>query len=58
MNPGDVVYLKSGSPALTIKSVRGANVEVTWLDGFETPCTAEFPVVCLTTTDPRGWTRK
>lgn len=59
MRPGFVVYLKSGGPALTIKSVLRSKVaDVTWLDGSETPRSAEFPLVCLTKTDPKGWSRK
>ena len=59
MNIGDIVYLKSGGPALTIKSVHRCEVaDVTWLDGNETLRSAEFPLVCLTKTDPKGWSRK
>ena len=58
MKPGDIVYLKSGSPALTVKLMYGDVAVVTWFDDSETPCTAEFPVVCLSEVNHSSWTAK
>ena len=58
MKPGDIVYLRSGSPALTVKRVYGDMAEVGWLADRETLRTAEFPQVCLSETNYSGWTAK
>lgn len=61
MNPGDVVYLKSDGPALTVicpelvqLTPDGPQVEyaiVTWFSGKEDR-TRSFPVTSLTKTEP------
>ncbi len=35
LKTGDVVYLKGGSPALTVQEVAGNDVHVTWFKGEE-----------------------
>lgn len=50
--PGQVVYLKSGSPPLTVYSVRGdGHVNVEWFHDGK-PHRDAFPAECLTTTEP------
>jgi uncharacterized protein YodC (DUF2158 family) len=57
MNPGDVVYLKSGGPAMTVRRVQGDIVaEVLWFSDEDTLCTADFPLVCLSTSLNHNWT--
>jgi uncharacterized protein YodC (DUF2158 family) len=61
MNPGDVVYLKSGGPAMTVGCIEMlkmtqsgplvAYAVVSWFAGKES-CTKQFPVTSLTKTDP------
>lgn len=52
MNAGDVVYLNSGGPALTVLSVDGNGlVSVQWFAGAEYR-SAQFPTASLTATDP------
>ena len=60
MNPGDVVYLKSGGPAMTVKRVLTdpSNVDVAWFADKETLCTSQFPVACLSAFADRNWTAK
>jgi len=58
MKPGDIVYLRSGSPALTVKRVYGDMAEVTWLRAGDLFSTAEFPQVCLSETNHSSWTAK
>lgn len=56
MKQGDVVYLKSGSPELTVTTVDPENeatveVGVAWMDGSIVRHTS-FPAACLTKTKP------
>lgn len=43
---GDVVLLNSGSPNLTVDSVVGNDVNVSWMDGAEKRV-SRFPFACL-----------
>ncbi len=46
---GQLVYLNSGSPPLTITEVYDdETVEVAWIDGQLAPQSTSFPTVCLT----------
>ncbi|MBL7937490.1 MAG: DUF2158 domain-containing protein [Bacteroidia bacterium] len=47
ISAGDVVYLKSGSPALTVKSVSGNKALTSWFINNE-PKTEGFELVMLT----------
>ena len=48
-NPGDVVTLKSGGPALTVTRVEGADVEVVWYaDAEEVFRKDTLPLIALT----------
>ena len=58
MKPGDIVYLKSGSPALTVTRVYGDMAEVTWLRAGNLFGYGEFPLVCLSATNHSSWTAK
>lgn len=58
MKPGDIVYLKSGSPALTITRVYGDMAEVTWMRTGELLSSGEFPLACLSETNHSSWTAK
>ena len=51
LKTGDVVYLKSGSPALTVQEVDGEDVYVSWFkgEGFERN---RFKIAQLTTEKP------
>ena len=51
---GDVVYLKSGGPAMTIAKTRNDSYTVQWIDSGENLRTHEFPGACLTQVKPRG----
>lgn len=50
--PGDVVYLSSGGPSMTVLTVH-ANGSVTcqWFDDRRKLCTEDFPAVTLTKVD-------
>ena len=51
MKVGDVVYLKSGSPPLTIVQLNGGNASVMWFaHEMSAPQGAEFPLDALTST--------
>lgn len=50
-NPGDIVWLKSGGPPMTVNSLDGTNVNVQWFVGNQFQ-TASLPAASLTTTDP------
>ena len=62
MNPGDVVYLKSGGPAMTVGCIEMMKISqsgppvayavVSWFSGKESCCTKQFPVTSLTKTEP------
>ena len=64
MNPGDVVYLKSGGPAMTVKKLEVRShtpgvqsADVSWFADKGTLCSGTFPVSCLTSESPRvAWT--
>lgn len=51
---GDVVYLNSGSPKLTITDVRdsGTKITVAWIDQTQSVQSSTFPSDCLTRTLP------
>lgn len=57
MNIGDIVYLKSGGPAMVVLSPDTTGdhlvecVVVTWFSGKEDKIRS-FPLVCLTKTEP------
>jgi len=52
---GDIVYLKSGSPKMTVETVHDADkLTVTWItDGGKLVVSRIFPVDCLTKVEPR-----
>ena len=47
VRPGDVVYLKSGSPGMTVRAVKDDKVECIWFDKARVR-TDDFPEVTLT----------
>lgn len=47
---GDVVYLKSGSPKMTVSALRGEAI-VSWFDGTK-EMNSHYPLDCLTRTNP------
>jgi len=50
---GDVVFLNSGSPKLTVTEVNeNDSVDVTWIDGTGDVNEATFPGACVST-DPK-----
>lgn len=52
MKKGDLVFLKSGSPLLTVEDIDiDGSVEVTWFHGGQCSV-ANFPEVCLTYDEP------
>lgn len=52
MEIGDVVYLKSGGPSMTVQAFpEKDSVQVQWFSGSE-PRSAEFPVASLVVDDP------
>ena len=50
--PGDVVYLKSGGPAMTVDVIQGTMACVTWFAGM-TLATSWIPVANLSHTQPK-----
>lgn len=48
---GDIVYLKSGSPALTVVSWQGDSIRVNWF-ASGTAQQADFHRLCLVVTKP------
>ena len=52
---GDVVYLKSGGPALLVVDINeaGSHVTVAWLDESKRPIEHTFPSACLKMADRR-----
>ena len=54
---GEVVYLNSGSPPLTVRDVKGDMVAVSWdgVDGLEVTM---FLSVCLSRTNYPDWERR
>lgn len=55
MKKGDIVYLNSGSPSLTITEIVGDNATVTWEHDKEGTQLADFPLACLSTTNSKVW---
>ena len=55
MKKGDIVYLNSGSPALTITEIVGDNATVTWEHNKEVTQLADFQLACLRTTNSKVW---
>lgn len=55
MKKGDIVYLNSGSPALTITEIVDDNATVTWEHDKEGTQLADFPLACLSTTNSKVW---
>ncbi|MBN8547163.1 MAG: DUF2158 domain-containing protein [Ignavibacteria bacterium] len=51
---GDVVYLKSGSPGMTITWVENDSCEVSWIDKSGKKHVSQFPKEALTHTDPNA----
>lgn len=51
MVPGDVKYLKSGSPAMTVNAVNGNDITVQWFAGSDYR-SATFPAAALSDSDP------
>ncbi len=47
MKIGDIVMLKSGGPAMTIKAVTSSGVLCVWFTGDNVLCTAEFSLDLL-----------
>ena len=52
MKIGDVVYLKSGSPELTVTDVYLENVQVMWISENDVVQRASFPKACLVVEKP------
>lgn len=46
---GDTVYLKSGSPPLTVTAVADGMVEVAWVALHGHIQTSQFPAACVST---------
>lgn len=64
MNVGDTVYLKSGSPAMTVQHVERSDdyieaenprVEALWFTTEGAMIKNTFPAACLINKDPRYW---
>lgn len=55
MKIGDVVYLNSGSPELTVTQIKNDQVWVNWLGPNNAVHEAIFPSVCLSTTNNPKW---
>lgn len=55
MKQDDIVYLNSGSPALTITEIVVDNATVTWEHDKEGTQLADFPLACLSTTNSKVW---
>jgi len=49
---GEIVYLKSGSPKLTVVSVDGGDVGISWVTSTGCIQTSEFPAECLCSDPP------
>ena len=58
MNVGDVVYLKSGSPELSIISIEGENAFVSWIGYNNTVIKEDFPLACLSKINNPEWIKK
>lgn len=52
MKAGDVVYLKSGGLAMTVKVVVNQDCKCVWFNGGST-LEATFPILVLTDEEPR-----
>lgn len=52
MKTGDVVYLKSGGLAMTVKVVVNQDCKCVWFNGGST-LEAQFPIVVLTDEKPK-----
>jgi uncharacterized protein YodC (DUF2158 family) len=50
---GDVVYLKSGSDAMTITTIDGNSCRVTWHDKKGIEQLSSYPKQALTTKNPK-----
>lgn len=51
---GDTVYLKSGSPRMTVAHVHDEHADVTWItNGGCAVMLQAFKFACLTKTEPR-----
>lgn len=46
LNPGDIVHLKSGSCAMTVKVADGTQVKCVWFHEGDTK-EATFPLACV-----------
>jgi len=46
LEPGDLVSLRSGGPALTVAAVEGAKIHCVWFDGHVLE-EAELPRACV-----------
>lgn len=45
---GDIVWLKSGGPALTVSRVEAVGAQCSWFTKDDVYYTDSFPIVCLT----------
>ena len=50
--PGDQIYLKSGSPAMTVISIDGDDVKCDYFDKNDGLLTAHFPIAAITKVKP------
>jgi uncharacterized protein YodC (DUF2158 family) len=50
--PGDLIYLKSGSPAMTVISVDGDDIKCEYFDKNDGLLTAHFPAVAISKDKP------
>ena len=51
--PGDLVYLKSGSPAMTVMAIDGDDVKCNYFDKTEGLMSAHFPLAAITKDKPQ-----
>jgi uncharacterized protein YodC (DUF2158 family) len=56
MKVGDVVYLNSGSPELTITQIKNGQVWVNWIGYNNEINEAIFPIACVSEFNNPNWT--
>lgn len=49
LKEGDIVWLNSGGPKMTMGRIEGGHAECSWFDDFKMPHMYSFPVICLQT---------
>ncbi len=54
---GDVVYLNSGSPPLTVVSIIDGHIQVKWNETPVKLCIDTFPIECLSHTNNVNWNK-